>query len=144
MSKEWLEEIENEIERSNRAAKNGNTIGAEQMVLDLHEIGSFERLVKYSKKQTKRVQELEEENERYQRHLFEARNDVASQSRKLRKAKEQVERVPVLEFYKQDWMIVTEQNKRYREYFNKIIETDERLVDKQYFKDIAEQAIKED
>ena len=50
MSKEWLEEIENELERSNRAAKNSNTIGAEQMVLDLHEIGSFERLVKYSKK----------------------------------------------------------------------------------------------
>ena len=37
-----------------------------------------------------------------------------------------------------------QQNKRYREYFNKIIETDERLVDKQYFKDIAEQAIKEE
>ena len=28
---------------------------------------------------------------------------------------EQAERVPVLEFYKQDWMLVTEQNKRYRE-----------------------------
>ena len=110
MSKEWLEEIENEIERSNRAAKNGNTIGAEQMVLDLHEIGSFERLVKYSKKQTKRVQELEEDCEYLSHH----------------------------------YGLEAEQNKRYREYFNKIIETDERLVDKQYFKDIAEQAIKED
>ena|SRR5690625_3772321 len=68
MSKEWLEEIENELERSNRAAKNGNTIGAEQMVLDLHEIGSFERLVKYSKKQTKRVQELEEDCEYLSHH----------------------------------------------------------------------------
>src|SRR5690625_6258838 len=36
------------------------------------------------------------------------------------------------------------QNKRYREYFNKIIETDERLVDKQYFKNIAEKEIKEE
>jgi len=33
---------------------------------------------------------------------------------------EQAERVPVLEFYKQDWMLVTEQNKRYRESMKKL------------------------
>ena len=34
---------------------------------------------------------------------------------------EQAERVPVLEFYKQDWMLVTKQNKRYREKLEEII-----------------------
>ncbi len=36
-----------------------------------------------------------------------------------------------------------EQNKRYREYFQKVINTDERLVDKQYFKDLANEALEE-
>lgn len=34
-----------------------------------------------------------------------------------------------------------ERNKRYREYFQYILDTDKRLVDKQYFKDIAYQAL---
>src|SRR5690625_4275065 len=77
MSKERLEEIEREIERSNNATLKGNSLGAERMILDLHEIGRFEWLVKH--------------------------------------AKEQDERVQSLEYDKKDWVLVVEQNKRYRE-----------------------------
>src|SRR5690625_6769580 len=58
MSKERLEEIEREIERNNNATLKGNSLGAERMILDLHEIGRFEWLVKHAKEQAERVQEF--------------------------------------------------------------------------------------
>jgi len=58
VSKERLEEIEREIERSNNATLKGNSLGAERMILDLHEIGRFEWLVKHAKEQAERVQEF--------------------------------------------------------------------------------------
>src|SRR5690625_1461318 len=53
-----MEEIEREIERSNNATLKGNSLGAERMILDLHEIGRFEWLVKHAKEQAERVQEF--------------------------------------------------------------------------------------
>ena len=79
--------------------------------------------LKWLIEQAERVRELEEESERYQRHLFEARNDVASQSRKLRKAKEHKDDLAdrIMYVTEENQMLFNglkaqeKQNKRYRE-----------------------------
>jgi len=95
MSKERLEEIEREIERSNNATLKGNSLGAERMILDLHEIGRFEWLVKHAKEQAERVQELE----KFKRDVEQMYRYIHLNSKKSVREKEALQ----------------EQNKRYRE-----------------------------
>src|SRR5690625_1209337 len=95
MSKERLEEIEREIERSNNATLKGNSLGAERMILDLHEIGRFEWLVKHAKEQAERVQELE----KFKRDVEQMYRYIHLNAKKSVEEKENLQK----------------QNKRYRE-----------------------------
>lgn len=84
MSKERLEMIKN------TAFKNRNYDTTKLMHDD----------VVWLTQQAERVEELEEGDKRLRRHIFEARNDVASQSRLLEKAQQQNKRYrEALEFY---------------------------------------------
>src|SRR5690625_3726153 len=109
MSKERLEEIEREIERSNNATLKGNSLGAERMILDLHEIGRFEWLVKHAKEQAERVLELEEELE-IQKELRKKRFFDLYKTKKMYSE------------VKNNYIRECKQNKRYRELLKKIKE----------------------
>ena len=108
MSKDRLEEIKSELKRSNNVGGIGNP-GAEQMILDLHEIGRFEWLVKYAEEQSQRVQELERDNKQlkgnlsvyqgYYKSTLKHNKKLIEQNKCYReaieKAREYLKRVPV-------------------------------------------------